>query len=349
MRHRPTTAIVVIALLLVGSGHSHADEAADEGSDLEARIQFDQGLLLYEEGKYDQAAVAFRRAYELKPSYKLLWNVAQVENELGNYSAALKAYSDYLADGGDEVPEERRQQVQAQIDRLRLRVGQLTIQCATDDATIYIDGKDRGTTPAPDAIYVDVGEHEVEIIKQGERLHREVVAVAGRQQVTVQVHTAGEEPLPPPVEPMPEPEPVVDEAEVEPPPATGPRIWTWVALGVGVAAGVTGGVLGGKALNRKNSFMDECGDGQCVKSPDCGDGWLLITDVETPTCREDDRGKIKTLALTADILYGVAAAGVAAGVVLFFVEPTLGGDESEVAVAPTVSSDVAGVVIIGTF
>jgi hypothetical protein len=344
MRHRGILFTFSIALLFV----QVSSASADEGSEIEARIQFEQGVLLYEEGKYDQAAVAFRRAYELKPSYKLLWNVAQVENELGNYSAALDAYTKYLADGGDEVSAERKQQVEKQIERLRFRVGEVTIVCPVGGATVYIDGKDRGTTPIKGVIYIDVGEHEFEVVKSGQRLHREVKAVAGRQKVTIEVEVAGEDQPPVPVEPELEPEPESDLDEPEPT-AKGPRIWTWVALGVGVAAGVTGGVLGAKALSRKNSFMDECGDGQCVRSTECGDGWLLITGIEEPTCREDDRDKIKTLSLTADIMYGVAAAGVAAGVVLFFVEPTLGGDEAEVSIAPTVSNEVAGVAITGAF
>ncbi|MBW2278056.1 MAG: PEGA domain-containing protein [Deltaproteobacteria bacterium] len=345
MRRRVITFSFTIAVLISCSYHANAQE----GSDLEARIQFDQGVLLYEEGRFDQAAVAFRRAYELKPSYKLLWNVAQVENELGNYSAALNAYTKYLADGGDEVSDERRQMVEKQLERLRFRVGELTIKCPVKGATVYINGKDRGTTPLDAPLYVNVGEHEIEVTKQGKRLHREVLAVAGRQKVTVDVEVAGEELPPTPVEPETEPEPEPEPEEPEEPSPTGPRIWTWVALGVGVAAGVTGGILGGKALSRKNSFMDECGDGQCVKSPDCGSGWLLITGIDEPTGREDDRDRIKTMSLTADILYGVAAAGVATGVVLFFIEPTWSGDEAEVTVAPTVSSDVAGVAIIGEF
>jgi hypothetical protein len=350
MGHWGVAAVLAVGVFCSGVATARAQEA----SDLEARIQFDQGVMLFEEGKFAQAAVAFRRAYELKPTYKLWWNVAQVENELGHYSAALEAYSSYLAEGGDEVSQERRDKVQAQIDRLRYRVGEIDLECPVAGATVYVNGKDRGTTPLDKELFVDIGEHEIEVRKGGERLHREVVAVAGRQRVTVRVQVSGVAPTPEPEVP-PEPTAEADEPEPEPEPADGPsdegkpRIWTWVAGGIGVAAGVTGAILGVKALKRKNSFMDECGDdGECVQSSECGSGWLLITSEDPPTCREDDRDQVKTLSLTADILYGVAAAGIATGVVLFFLEPRL-GDDKEVAVAPAVTDDVAGVVIVGEF
>ena len=72
----------------------------------EARTQFEQGIALYDEGKYDQAAIAFQRAFELKPSYKILYNIAQAQNQLGHYAAALEAFARYLAEGGDAVPDE---------------------------------------------------------------------------------------------------------------------------------------------------------------------------------------------------------------------------------------------------
>ncbi len=75
---------VVLAMGLCGT--SWADKRNDE-----ARTQFEQGLALYNDYKFEQAAIAFGRAYELKPTYKLLYNLGQVENELSHYAAALEA------------------------------------------------------------------------------------------------------------------------------------------------------------------------------------------------------------------------------------------------------------------
>jgi hypothetical protein len=340
IRHPAVWAVFFLLLLL------SAAALAQEGSDLEARIQFDQGVMLYEEGKFAQAAVAFKRAYELKPSYKLWWNIAQVENELGHYSEALNAYTHYLEEGEGHVSQDRVDLVNEQIDRLRYRVGELAVECPINGATVYVDGRDRGLTPLKADLYVDIGEHEVEVRKAGKQLHREVVAVAGQQQVTVWVQVEATEALPPGVGPEPEPEP--EPAPAEPAKDGGPRIWTWVALGVGAAAGVTGGILGAKALSRKNSFMDDCGDGQCYTSPECGSGWFYMSTADGGTCREDDRDKIKNMALVADIMYGVAAAAVATGVVLFFIEPGL-GQSDEVAIVPTITEDGSGLVLTGEF
>ena len=64
--------------------------------------------------------------------------------------------------------------------------------------------------------------------------------------------------------------------------------------------------------------------------------------------RKGDDEAIRRMNLGADVLFGVAAAGVITGVVLFFVEPGL-GEEKPVAVAPAVAHDGFGLTIEGRF
>jgi tetratricopeptide (TPR) repeat protein len=294
--------------------------AADEDPSAEARAQYRQGVALYDEGRFAQAAIAFERAYELRPQYRILWNVAQVQNELGHYAAALLAYRQYLAEGGDEVEDARRTEAAAEIERLATLVGTIRIETDAPGVTVFIDGKRQGETPLPEAVYADLGDHEV-LLKVGtDELHREVVQVAGGTEAVVTVAGGKTD----------------DDARENRGAAAdnakqgGERVWTWVALGVGAAAGITGGVLGGVALSTKNEVDAECVDQHC------------------PPTRESDGDKVRTLALTADVLYGVAGAAVITGIVLFFVEPGL-GQEDTVAVAPLVNGDVAGVAVSGRF
>ncbi|MFO8070544.1 MAG: hypothetical protein R6V85_01600, partial [Polyangia bacterium] len=100
------------ALLLAASG-ARAEDVKEA-----ARRQFNNGVELYEAGKLEQASVAFERAYELKPTYRIMFNIAQVENDLGHFAAALRAYTRYLAEGGDEIGAERLAQVRSEIERL---------------------------------------------------------------------------------------------------------------------------------------------------------------------------------------------------------------------------------------
>jgi hypothetical protein len=260
--------------------------------DEQARVQFEQGISLYEQGKFDQAAVAFQRAYELKPSYKILYNCAQAQNQLGHYAAALKAYTLYLAEGGDAVAPERKQEVRTEIERLNSLVGMLVIEADVDGATVFVDGRREGETPLTSPMIVDLGEREIVVKHNGTEIHRELVTVAGGQRVVVEV----EEAEPGGVGPAPAP--------VEAPAAKGGRrIWTWVFAGTGAAVAIAGGVIGGVAMSREKKMFEGCVDGHCP-----------------PSYREEG-DSIARLNLTADILYGVGAAFLITGIVLFFVEP----------------------------
>ena len=79
---------------------------------------------------------------------------------------------------------------------------------------------------------------------------------------------------------------------------TGPRVWTWVMAGVGVAALAGGGTFGYLASTAKSDFEKE------------------------PWADEADklRGTIDSHALAANILFGVGGASLVAALVLFFTE-----------------------------
>src|SRR5204863_71029 len=78
-------------------------------------------------GDFGAALAEFRRAYELMPSYKILYNLGQVSYQRHDYAAALRAFRQYLADGDDAIPDERRREVAGAIVDLESRVGRVEI------------------------------------------------------------------------------------------------------------------------------------------------------------------------------------------------------------------------------
>lgn len=315
----PRTTIALASLFVLSLCASTT--LAQAGQEDEARVHFEQGVKLYEEGQHEQAAIAFARAYEIAPSYKLLFNIGQAEAELKHYALALDAFTRYLAEGGDEVPPDRVEVVASEIKRLNALVGMVELDCAIAGAKIKIDNETKGETPLENPIFVDIGKHEVVVSHGKEELLREVVRVAGGQTVTLEV--AGDEATEP-IEDDVAPE---EEGEEK---GGGGRVWTWVALGVGAAAGIAGGSIGGAAMAKKSSMEDDCEGNHC------------------PPSSKGEADTIKTMNLTADILYGVAGAAIVTGVILFFVEPD---DEPEqtVAVTPAVTAGGAGLVVGGRF
>ncbi len=319
--------VITAVLAMAMCGTSWADKRDDE-----ARVQFKQGLALYTEAKFEQAAIAFGRAYELKPTYKLLYNIGQVENELSHYAAALEAYTRYVTEGGEDIPDDRLRQVKSEIKQLNALVGMIVIQGGGDGATILVDKEERGKTPHTGIIFVDLGKHEVVVELGARRLLDRVVKVAGGEKVVLKVgkgdvSAAEESASSPPVDTPEEEE--EEEGEEE---APGRRLWTWVALGIGVGAGIGAGVTGGMAMSREGSLDENCPDKIC------------------PPGEEGELESTRNLALASTILTGVAAAGIAVGVVLFFVEPGLGEKEdAPVALLPSVTPNGGWLQIVGRF
>ena len=169
---------VVIGLSLT-AGVAHAQPQPDQ-----ARAHFKSGAELYDENNFRGALVEFQRAYELAPSYKILFNIGQVEMELQDYAGALKAYSRYLREGGPDVPAARVAQVQGEIERLKGRVGRITVETAAS-AEVLVDEISVGFAPLPEGVPVNAGRHQITVQVPGKEPITRVVDVAGQQQMTV--------------------------------------------------------------------------------------------------------------------------------------------------------------------
>ena len=113
----------------------------------EARTRFQRGIELYEEGDMDAALVELRRAYELAPSYKLLFNIGQVQLQKSDYASALDSFERYLAQGGDNISRKRRGELEPLVQKLRQRVAEVTVTVDVAGAEVLVDDLPRGTAP----------------------------------------------------------------------------------------------------------------------------------------------------------------------------------------------------------
>ena len=360
------TALAVV-IALVWCGQALAQASAEDG----ARAQFDTGVELFEKGQFAQASIAFARAYELRPSYKILYLVGKCENEQGHFALSLDAYTRYLAEAGDKIEQSRRDEVRAAIARLNSRVGSVSVETNVEGVTVLVDGRKSGTTPLPGPVFVDLGEHEVKLARGADEVYREIVKVAGGQRVVVKAEIGGHAeakdvpeapapaapvaapeiapkaaaetaPAPAPeaaaeTAPTPAPEAAAEAAPIPAPDAAPPaenpkRIWTWVAFGVGGAAAIGAAITGGIYISKSNDVKDQCSGSNC------------------PSSVGDDLDSAKTLGNATTALIAVAGVGLAAGIVLYFVEPKW-SDESAVEVAPVAAPTADGAVLalVGRF
>ncbi len=303
--------------------------ALAEGSAGErAKAAFERGTAAFAEERFAEAADAFREAHALKPSWKLFFNIGQCEAAGKRYGLALEAFERYLVEGGDEVSGERQEGVRAEIERLRGLVGFLKVT-APEGATVTVDGVERGVAPLARELPVAAAViHAVRATRGGEVIAEERVQVGGGRTAAVELLPSAptEPPAPEPSTPSTSPTPSTDPAP-EPPVSSPLRTGGWVALGVGGALLVAGGVTGGLALEAKGDVEDTCPNG----------------------CYSDDYDlvdKRDNLALTTDILIGVGAAAAAAGIAMLVVDATGGEDEgTEISLAP----GPGGILVRGRF
>jgi len=321
---------LALAVMMMAGSVEAAGRRGARNSLEEAQQRYQRGRELYAEGDFQAALVELQRAYELAPSYKLLYNIAQVQYQLQDYAGALKSFQRYLLEGQGELSPQRRDEVQREIDRLQVRVANLRIVVNKPGAEIMIDDVPVGTSPLSGLVSVSAGRRKVSASLAGHLPVSRVVDVAGRDTVEVVLElssTSVAAPQPVAAQPAASPSAVTadEPSRVATPEPRGFPWVPWVATGgLAVASGVS-------------AFMT-LGASQDLQSKRTTFG---VTRAEL----DEASGKTRSLALATDIL--TAATLVAGGISAYL---TLAGPP-EPEPSPRVQLGVGpgGVGLAGTF
>jgi tetratricopeptide (TPR) repeat protein len=170
-----------LAVLLAAARPAPAADAPLE----EARIRFQRGVQLFHEGSFEAALAEFRKAYQVAPSYRLLYNIGQVHYELHDYVGALKSFRQYLTDGAAEIAADRRAAVEAEIRKLEGLVAYLDVTVRPDGADVLIDDVSVGISPLGGPVLVNAGQRRVTGNKGGQTAPVRNITVAGGERVRV--------------------------------------------------------------------------------------------------------------------------------------------------------------------
>jgi tetratricopeptide (TPR) repeat protein len=177
MRAHGRMKALALFFLLGAGAPAHADQPAPREL---ARELFEQGLLAVQSKQYEAALAEFLRAYELSPNFLVLYNIGLVHVALGQPARAVAAFERYLKLGGDEISNERRNDVARIVEREQRKLGELRIVTDVAEASLSIDGVASGVTPLTEPLLLTPGIHRV-VLKAAGRppLEREIVARAG--------------------------------------------------------------------------------------------------------------------------------------------------------------------------
>jgi tetratricopeptide (TPR) repeat protein len=240
----------------------------------EARRRFDRGIELYSDGDFSLALIEFNRAYQLVSNYRVLYNMGQVNLQLGRYADARRALESYLKQGGSEIPQDRATSVQRDLAMLEQRTAFLTVTTSVTGAEILIDDLTVGTTPLSEPLLVDAGVHRISARKPGYLPRGEQITLAGADEstlaLTLDLIPQGSKTI------------VVHERDSGLDERTTWIIVGWSATGVLAASAVVTGFLGkGKANDLKELRVTETNRDDLDSARSSAHTMLLASDILT--------------------------------------------------------------------
>ena len=259
----------------------------------EAYEHFKRAVAFYNDSDFVAALVEFKRAYEIAPSYRVLYNLGQTSRELRDYATALNAFDQYLTESAldpqlDEKEKGKREKAEAYVKELRPKVAIVTIVVSVPGAEVLVDDVPIGESPLKKPIAMNAGRRKLTVNKSGYNANQRFVDVGGTDEKTVKIELiaiGG---------------PIDKKGPVTPPPEPGLSPVPFVMLGLTGATGIATAILGARALSLHSDYESEL-----TKFP--GNAAAI----------EDARTSSKDFALGADILGGVTIASAAVTIILF--------------------------------
>jgi tetratricopeptide (TPR) repeat protein len=183
--------IIAAGLLFLLTSSAMAAGSADDSTATErARSNFHRGVQLYNEGSFEAALAEFRKAYQLSPNYRLLYNIAQTLFDLHDYVSSFNALKGYLQGAGNSITTERRAEVNELNQKLKERIAHLDIDCNMNGADIRVDDISVGVSPLSFVVLVNAGPRRITAVKAGYAVAARMVTVVGTETVKVAIHIA---------------------------------------------------------------------------------------------------------------------------------------------------------------
>jgi hypothetical protein len=214
--HLTVCAGLLTALLTAIPSPARGEAEPDGARQATARTLFDEGLEYSDAGRWQEAADRFGRAYQMKPTAEIAYNLAQAHIRLGHLTAATDMLRRAATDpeGAPRV----RDAALARLAQVTPRLGRLAVRLENrQDALVTVDGRPVEAGNLGVSMAVDPGPHLVQARwGDGQDLSRRVTVAEGAESTVI---------LAPPVP-----------APVEPPRSLLRRGWFWMAV-AGVAAG----------------------------------------------------------------------------------------------------------------
>jgi len=165
-----------------GATQAHGDAHVEE-----ARKHAKTGLEFYDDGNFEAARIELEKAYKIAPSFKLLYNIGLCYRQLNNYVEAVRALTRYLAEGGDQVPPDRKTEVQKVITEIQPRTASVEVSVDAPGASVMIDDEPVGTAPLSTPVIVNPGRRNVSATMPGRQAQAKVITLGASDTMKVEL------------------------------------------------------------------------------------------------------------------------------------------------------------------
>jgi tetratricopeptide (TPR) repeat protein len=288
--------IAFFSLVAASNALAQSSRGPNGAAKERARAAYARGQELYKTGKYEEAEAAYREAFVAVPNPVMLLGVAESQKKLGRASDAVATLQTYL----EMRPEAtNREEVERKISDIRASPATVVVASDPPGASVVVDGAGTGKV-TPTEIDMTAGGHSVRLSLPGYAPFTQMLTVQSgtRHELRLALRASSQE--------VPLPSSGADVHEISTAPSEkenhkGANTAPWIVTGIGVLALGSGAVLGAAAIGEKSDFDKK------------------------PTKATAYRGK--RLTLLADVAFGVGAAALITGVVLFLTAG--GGDEKD--------------------
>jgi hypothetical protein len=125
-----------------------------------------EGDDLYKQGDYARARVSYVAAWALKKNWQLAGSLGDCELKLGSYRDAAEHLAYFLRSSPTQPPSNDAMKLYKEA---QAKVARLDISVDLPGADVVVDGKFVGKSPLVDPIFVEPGQHTVEL-RLGEKL-----------------------------------------------------------------------------------------------------------------------------------------------------------------------------------
>ncbi len=345
---RKTLSIIAVVTCVMHISAAYADNAPA------AETLFNEGKKLGTQGKWQEACLKFEESQRIDPGIGTLFQLANCHERIGKTASAWAEFREVAASSKASGQAAREKVARERAAALENKLARLTITVDGDapGLTVRRDGTDVGRAQWGSPIAVDPGTHRIEALAPGKRPWEQTVRVDHAQKITARVPVLETEavaatpvaPAPAPVESataaapppqqegQPEPSPVPVEPRESGTPGSSQRVAGGALFGLGVAGLGVGTVFGLLSKSARDDSAAHCrADNRCDR-----------TGVEL----RDDAMRNGTIATVA---FGVGAAGLVTGTVLWLSAPSSKEQAARVRIVPLAATGGGGLSVSGGF